>query len=110
MRSLVIALVLLLLITSQPVAGLAGLVPIPPNTLAPTDPDGDGTFTWTSPKLTGGSYQVRVAAHVSGTETFGAGGYPGADGESVGWFDAGPLPLTISFTPATGALGIDLPF
>lgn len=39
-----------------------------------------------------------------------AGGYPGADGESVGWFDAGPLPLTISFTPATGALGIDLPF
>ena len=75
-----------------------------------TDPDGDGTFTWTSPKLTGGSYQVRVAANVAGTETFGAGGYPGADGESVGWFDAGPLPLTISFTPATGALGIDLPF
>jgi hypothetical protein len=75
-----------------------------------TDPDGDGTFTWTSPKLTGGSYQVSVAANVAGTETFGAGGYPGADGESVGWFDAGPLPLTISFTPATGALGIDLPF
>ncbi|HOT95416.1 MAG TPA: hypothetical protein PK089_09555 [Methanoregulaceae archaeon] len=44
MRSLVIALVLLLLITSQPVAGLAGLVPIPPNTLAPTDPDGDGKY------------------------------------------------------------------
>ncbi|GAA1806892.1 hypothetical protein [Nostocoides veronense] len=51
-----------------------------------------------------------MSAPVAGTETFGAGGYPGADGGRIGWFDAGPLPLTISFTPATGALGIDLPF
>ncbi len=41
MRSLFIVLLLLLLLT-QPASGLMG--PIPPNTLAPTDPDGDGRF------------------------------------------------------------------
>jgi hypothetical protein len=43
MRNVAILLVLLLFMF-QPAVGLAGLVPIPPGTLLPTDPDGDGKY------------------------------------------------------------------
>ncbi|HOT95418.1 MAG TPA: dockerin type I domain-containing protein, partial [Methanoregulaceae archaeon] len=37
--------ILLLLVALVPTAsGQAGVIPIPPNTLAPTDPDGDGKY------------------------------------------------------------------
>ncbi len=44
MKLLPVLLILVLLIACQPAAGLEGLVPIPPNTQAPSDPDSDGKY------------------------------------------------------------------
>ena len=44
MKVLLVPLILFLLVTCQPVAGLDNPIPIPPNIQAPTDPDGDGKF------------------------------------------------------------------
>ncbi len=43
-KLLSVLLILFLLIACQPVAGLDGPIPIPPNIQAPTDPDGDGKY------------------------------------------------------------------
>ncbi len=41
---MVLVLLVLCALLAQPVAGLAGLIPVPPNTLVPTDPDKDGKY------------------------------------------------------------------
>ena len=44
MRLVVLVLLVLVVLLAQPAASLAGLVPVPPNTQLPTDPDGDGKY------------------------------------------------------------------
>jgi pullulanase-type alpha-1,6-glucosidase len=41
-----------------------------------TDPDGDGTFTWSTSEIGAGSYEVKVAHGLSWDESYGAGGSP----------------------------------
>jgi pullulanase-type alpha-1,6-glucosidase len=41
------------------------------------DPDGDGTYTWSSDQLPAGTYDFKVAHGLSGVENYGAGGAPG---------------------------------
>ncbi len=41
------------------------------------DPDGDGTYTWSSDQLTVGNYEFKVAHNLSWDENYGAGGAPG---------------------------------
>lgn len=74
-----------------------------------TDPDGDGTYTWTSPPLgEGGGYRVRVAVGPDGRELYGESGEVGGDAAGATWFDFGPRPITVSFTPRTRRLDITL--
>ncbi len=55
------------------------------------DPDGDGTYEWTSAPLPGGAYEVKVAHDLSWAENYGVGGvrdganyaFSVADGEQV---------------------------
>ena len=41
------------------------------------DPDGDGTWTWSTTEIPAGSYEVKVTHDLSWTENYGAGGAPG---------------------------------
>jgi pullulanase-type alpha-1,6-glucosidase len=41
------------------------------------DPDGDGTYTWSSDQLPAGTYDFKVAHGLSWDENYGAGGAPG---------------------------------
>ena len=41
-----------------------------------TDPDGDGTYTWSTSEIPAGSYEVKVAHGLSWDENYGAGGAP----------------------------------
>ncbi len=40
------------------------------------DPDGDGTFAWSSDQIPAGSYELKVAHNLSWDENYGAGGTP----------------------------------
>ena len=41
------------------------------------DPDGDGTWTWSTTEIPAGSYEVKVTHGLSWDENYGAGGAPG---------------------------------
>ena len=47
------------------------------------DPDGDGTYTWSSDQLPAGTYEFKVAHGLSWDENYGAGGAPGGGNISV---------------------------
>lgn len=68
------------------------------------DPDGDGTYTWTTSALAAGAYEVKVAHGLGWAENYGVGGAPGganysfsvADGEQVAFgYDLATHVLTI---------------
>ncbi|SDD58521.1 pullulanase X25 domain-containing protein [Auraticoccus monumenti] len=64
------------------------------------DPDGDGTFTWSSVEVPAGSYDLKVAHGLSWDESYGAGGE--ADGGNVSFTVAEEgLVTTVSYVLAT---------
>ncbi len=69
------------------------------------DPDGDGTFTFTTTAIPPGSYLGKVAHDESWTENYGAGGAP--DGPNIGFgvANAGDL-VTFSYVASTHVLTI----
>ena len=50
-----------------------------------TDPDGDGTYTWSTSEIGAGSYEAKVAHGLSWDESYGAGGSP----------TGGNIPITV---------------
>lgn len=47
------------------------------------DPDGDGTYTWSSDQVPAGTYEFKVTHGLSWDENYGAGGAPGGGNISV---------------------------
>lgn len=70
-----------------------------PSCMAPwlIDPDGDGTYTWSSTAIPAGNYEFKVAHGLSWEENYGAGGQPGGDNVSFSVPNDGVL-VTISYT------------
>lgn len=69
------------------------------------DPDGDGTYTWSTSALSGGAYEVKVAHGLSWAENYGQGGVPGGANYSFSVSD-GDL-VTFSYDLATHVLTIE---
>ena len=69
----------------------------PPSCMAAwlKDPDGDGTFTFTTTRLPAGSYQVKATHGLSWDENYGAGGAPG--GANID-FDVPPDGVQVVFS------------
>ncbi len=61
-----------------------------------TDPDGDGTFTWSTSEIPAGSYEVKVAHGLSWDENYGAGGAPNGSNIAVQIPESG-LVVTFSY-------------
>jgi pullulanase-type alpha-1,6-glucosidase len=69
------------------------------------DPDGDGTFTFTTAALPAGDYQVKAALNLSWDVNYGAGGVPG--GANIDFSVPGPgSPVTFSYVAATHVLTV----
>ncbi|WP_270887463.1 pullulanase-type alpha-1,6-glucosidase [Pedococcus sp. 5OH_020] len=47
------------------------------------DPDGDGTYTWSSDQIPAGTYEFKIAHGLSWDENYGAGGAPGGGNISL---------------------------
>lgn len=79
-----------------------------PDCLAPwlQDPDGDGTYTYTTAKLPEGSYEAKVAHGLSWAENYGAGGVK--DGPNIPFQAPGGKPVTFSYVLATHVLTIEV--
>src|SRR5262249_34308929 len=72
------------------------------------DPDGDGTYTFTTTALPTGSYQAKVAINESWNENYGAGGVPG--GANIPFavpYDNAPM--TFSYDGSTHVLTVTTP-
>nr|WP_245534481.1 pullulanase-type alpha-1,6-glucosidase [Xylanimonas cellulosilytica] len=70
------------------------------------DPDGDGTYSWTSPALPGGSYEVKVAHGLSWAENYGVGGVP--DGANYTFSVADDEQVAFTYVMATHELTIEV--
>jgi len=70
------------------------------------DPDGDGTYTFTTDKLPEGAYEVKVAHNLSWDENYGAGGAPG--GANIAFSAPGGKPVTFSYVLATHVLTVEV--
>jgi len=68
------------------------------------DPDGDGTYTFTTALLPAGSYNVKVAHGLSWTENYGAGGAPG--GSNIGFTVGAGEAATFSYVVASHVLTV----
>jgi pullulanase-type alpha-1,6-glucosidase len=69
------------------------------------DPDGDGTWTWSTTQLPAGSYEAKVAHGLSWTENYGAGGT--RDGANIPYsVGSDGLRVTFSYVVATHVLTI----
>lgn len=69
------------------------------------DPDGDGTFTFTSASLPAGTYEVKVAINESWDENYGAGGVP--NGPNMTFTVPAPCTeMTFSFDGASKLLTV----
>ena len=69
------------------------------------DPDGDGTYTWSSTKIPVGNYEFKVAHGLSWDENYGAGGV--ANGPNVALsVPAEGVVVTISYVLATHAISV----
>jgi hypothetical protein len=66
------------------------------------DPDGDGTYTWSTDRIPAGSYEFKVAHGLSWTENYGAGGTPNGGNMSVDVPSDGVV-VTFSYDSATHA-------
>ena len=64
------------------------------------DPDGDGTYTWSSDQLPAGTYEFKVAHSLTWDESYGAGGAPGGANMSV-TVPADGMVTSISYNLAT---------
>ncbi len=71
------------------------------------DPDGDGTYAFTTRSLPAGAYEAKVAHDESWDENYGAGGV--ANGPNIAFSvpDA-DVPVTFSYDPATHVLTISV--
>lgn len=70
------------------------------------DPDGDGTYTFTTDQLPAGQYEAKVAHGLSWDENYGAGGAPG--GANIPFTVSTGKPVTFSYVLATHVLTIDV--
>ncbi|WP_182111944.1 MULTISPECIES: pullulanase-type alpha-1,6-glucosidase [unclassified Actinotalea] len=68
------------------------------------DPDGDGTFTWTSRPLPAGTYEVKVAHGLTWDENYGAGGAPG--GANIAFTASADERVTFTYDLATHVLTV----
>ncbi len=64
------------------------------------DPDGDGTYTWSSDQIPAGTYEFKVAHGLSWTESYGAGGAAGGSNMPLTVPSDGTV-VTISYTIGT---------
>jgi len=69
------------------------------------DPDGDGTYTWSTDQIPVGSYDFKVAHGLSWTENYGAGGVAGGSNLSLSVPSAGSV-VTISYVLATHQISV----
>ncbi|MDQ0373057.1 pullulanase-type alpha-1,6-glucosidase [Cellulomonas humilata] len=70
------------------------------------DPDGDGTYTFTTDRLPAGAYEAKVAHDLGWTENYGAGGAPG--GANIPFAVTSGKPVTFSYVLATHVLTIEV--
>jgi pullulanase-type alpha-1,6-glucosidase len=69
------------------------------------DPDGDGTFTFTTTAIPAGDYQVKAAIGLSWDVNYGAGGVP--NGPNIDFtVPANGSPITFSYVAATHVLTV----
>ncbi|PFG42328.1 pullulanase-type alpha-1,6-glucosidase [Isoptericola jiangsuensis] len=68
------------------------------------DPDGDGTYTWSTAALPGGAYEVKVAHGLSWAENYGVGG--ARDGANYSFSVGQGETVTFSYDLATHELTI----
>jgi pullulanase-type alpha-1,6-glucosidase len=69
------------------------------------DPDGDGTFTFTTTAIPAGDYQVKAALNLSWDVNYGAGGVPG--GANIDFsVPAAGSPVTFSYVATTHVLTV----
>ncbi|GAA1779290.1 hypothetical protein GCM10009811_00880 [Nostocoides veronense] len=64
------------------------------------DPDGDGTYTWSSDAIPAGNYEFKIAHGLSWDENYGAGGAPGGANIPLAVTKDGVV-VTISYVLAT---------
>ena len=69
------------------------------------DPDGDGTYTWSTDQIPAGSYEFKVAHGLSWDENYGAGGERGGANLSLSVPSDGTV-VTISYVLATHAISV----
>ncbi|MCK9792458.1 pullulanase-type alpha-1,6-glucosidase [Isoptericola sp. 4D.3] len=78
------------------------------------DPDGDGTYTWSTDRLAAGAYEAKVVHGLSWAENYGVGGAPGGanysfsvgDGETVSFsydLETHVLEIGVENPPLPGA-------
>ena len=68
------------------------------------DPDGDGTFTYTTDTIPTGMYEVKVAHNLTWSENYGAGGV--ANGANIAYSASTGKPTTFSYVLSTKMLTI----
>ncbi|MGH9132342.1 MAG: alpha-amylase family glycosyl hydrolase, partial [Ilumatobacteraceae bacterium] len=69
------------------------------------DPDGDGTWTWSTTEIPAGSYEVKVAHGLSWDENYGAGGAP--NGSNIAYtVPADGVLVTFSYVLSTHVLTV----
>ena len=67
-----------------------------------SDPDGDGTYTWTTTAIPAGTWEVKAAIGASWTENYGVGGVPG--GANISFTTTAGTTETFSYDSATHLL------
>ncbi|PRZ06937.1 pullulanase-type alpha-1,6-glucosidase [Isoptericola sp. CG 20/1183] len=70
------------------------------------DPDGDGTYTWSTDALDGGAYETKVAHGLSWAENYGVGGAP--DGANYSFSVGDGETVEFSYDLATHELTIEV--
>ncbi|MBC7561087.1 MAG: pullulanase-type alpha-1,6-glucosidase [Dermatophilaceae bacterium] len=69
------------------------------------DPDGDGTYTWSTDQIPVGSYEFKVAHGLKWGEDYGADGVPGGSNVALSVPSAGSV-VTISYVLATHQISV----
>ncbi|MEO8555713.1 MAG: alpha-amylase family glycosyl hydrolase, partial [Actinomycetota bacterium] len=69
------------------------------------DPDGDGTYTWSTDQIPVGSYEFKVAHGLGWAENYGAGGVAGGSNVTLTVPSAGSV-VTISYVLATHQISV----
>jgi len=70
------------------------------------DPDGDGTYTFTTDLIPAGAYEAKVTHGLSWSENYGANGV--RDGSNIPFQSPGGKPITFSYVLATHLLTIEV--